>query len=309
VTVTLSALSVGPAASAALSAREATVRLHSVFPSTVNLAVERAAVLVAMTGPLGTCYPHAVALERAVDFKSLFFAAGDCGRIHADEIHLRGQGGDLVVTLGQARRLQARALPEITFLGNAWGVSARRLNDFQCRSSCGLRLGALFTDAPFTESLFVDFGAPTPFAAAVQRSARALGRAAVAGGELGTGLSQAVSSLVGAGAGLTPAGDDFLSGFMAASRASGSPALVSALGEAVTVNLAATGEISASLLRCAIEGSWPTPLADLADALSVDNGPAALRAVEELCRMGHSSGADVATGFLFGVACLLREPA
>ena len=120
-------------------------------------------------------------------------------------------------------------------------------------------------------------------------------------------LTPALCRLVGVGAGLTPSGDDFLSGFMAASRTSGSPALVSSLARAITTNLAATGEISASLLRCAVSGMWPTPLADLADALTVDETPAALCALHDLCRLGHSSGADIATGFLFGLVCLLRE--
>jgi hypothetical protein len=120
-------------------------------------------------------------------------------------------------------------------------------------------------------------------------------------------LFRAVASLVGMGAGLTPSGDDFLSGFMAALRVSGRHTLLSALGEAVEVNIDATSEISASLLRCAVAGHWPRPLADLADALAAENGPEALRALDRLCGLGHSSGADLATGFLFGLAVLLRH--
>jgi hypothetical protein len=142
-----------------------------------------------------------------------------------------------------------------------------------------------------------------------QRSARELGQAAVAEEGCGARLLGAVSSLVGAGQGLTPSGDDFLSGFMAALRTLGSPALASALGQAIETNLAATGEISASLLHCAVEGFWPEPLLDLADALAAENEPAALRALEGLLGLGHSSGADMASGFLFGLASLLKESA
>ena len=286
-TATLRALSVGPAASRALSMPGAAVRLHSLFASTANLAVERAAILVALTGPSGARYPHAVALEGVSDFPTLPVSTGDAGRLHADGIHLHGQHGDLLVSLRHACRPRPRVLPLIDRTGDALRAAARRLDDIQSRSVFDLRFSSLLGGPAAGSSV----------AAALSRSARAL-----CGARPGPGLSRAVSALVGAGAGLTPSGDDFLSGLMAASRASGDAALTRALGDAVQRNLAATGDVSASLLLCAVDGYWPDPLVDLADALAVDNASAAVDAVDGLCGMGHSSGSDIATGFLFGLA-------
>jgi hypothetical protein len=80
--------------------------------------------------------------------------------------------------------------------------------------------------------------------------------------------------------------------------------LLGALCLAVEENLGSTGEISASLVRSMIQGHWPEPLLDLADAIAADRESEALRALEDLCRLGHSSGTDIATGFLFGLEAL-----
>jgi len=289
VTVAFRALSVGPAASPALSMPRATARLHSLFPSTVNLAVEAVDVLVALTGPSGSCYPHAVVLEQVVAFPALGFSPGDAVHVSPEEIRLQGRRGAAVVTLRGARRPHRRALPVIAPRGEAWRAAVRRLDEMQSRSSFDLRLSALVTGPV----------AGSARAAALQRSARALG-----GARPGARLFKAVSALVGAGTGLTPSGDDFLSGLMAASRATRNAGLARALCEAVRENLAATGDISASLLRCAVGGHWVGPLVDLADALSADDRSAALSSIDTLCGLGHSSGSDIATGFLFGLATL-----
>jgi hypothetical protein len=122
-------------------------------------------------------------------------------------------------------------------------------------------------------------------------------------------LWQSVSALVGLGNGLTPSGDDFLCGFLAAARtrclaAAQGSGLLETLCAAVEGNFGATGDISASLLRWAILDHWPEPLLDLADAIAVDRRAQAFRAVDDLCRFGHASGADMASGFLFGLYAL-----
>jgi hypothetical protein len=127
-------------------------------------------------------------------------------------------------------------------------------------------------------------------------------------------LNQAVAALVGLGAGLTPSGDDFLCGFLAAVQAADPELLedreelVKALNDAARRNLRRTTEVSAGLIRCAVRNFWPRPLVDLAEALAVDREPEALRALEELCSLGHSSGSDMATGFLYGLECLALVP-
>jgi hypothetical protein len=111
---------------------------------------------------------------------------------------------------------------------------------------------------------------------------------------------------MGLGVGLTPSGDDFLCGFMAAARAC-SPELIPVLAAATEAGLHRTSRISGSLIRCAARGFWPAPLVNLAEALAGDRVPDALVALGDLGRLGHSSGADLATGFLFGLETLSLE--
>ena len=116
-----------------------------------------------------------------------------------------------------------------------------------------------------------------------------------------------MAALVGLGHGLTPSGDDFLCGFLAAARGA-CPRLADALQDAAENNLDRTGVISASLVRCAIEGS-----ADAAGRAGEGPCPGGRSGIaggagRELCTLGHSSGCDIATGFLFGLQSLATRP-
>lgn len=125
-------------------------------------------------------------------------------------------------------------------------------------------------------------------------------------------LTAASDRLVGLGAGLTPAGDDLLSGAIAALRTLGA-ALQAATAVRTSDQLAArapswpsrTTAVSAALLRQAALGAVAAPVARVLRALvgQGDAGPA----VRELLATGHTSGHDLAAGLLLGarsVACL-----
>jgi hypothetical protein len=79
---------------------------------------------------------------------------------------------------------------------------------------------------------------------------------------------------------------------------------VDRLKEAMLVNIGRTGRTSALLIRWAVRNQWPRPLVDLAEALAWEEEGDALRALGNLVQLGHSSGSDLATGFLFGLATL-----
>jgi hypothetical protein len=158
-----------------------------------------------------------------------------------------------------------------------------RLAELQAAAGCALRIDGA--------------ASASPLAAAIGAAAGALTAAA----EAGRPLAGAVAALVGLGPGLTPSGDDFLCGFVAAARAR-HPALLGPLEAAAVPALPRTTALSAFLVRSAFRGFWPAPLVDLGDALARGEEPAALEALEALCRLGHSSGADLATGFLAGLA-------
>ncbi len=102
--------------------------------------------------------------------------------------------------------------------------------------------------------------------------------------------------LVGAGPGLTPAGDDVLAGALVAAHATGDPRLEALrAGTRAALRTRGTTAVSRGLLTHALEG-WATPeLAAFVTAVcGGDVGPTALR----LLGVGSSSGAALAAGAL-----------
>ncbi len=113
----------------------------------------------------------------------------------------------------------------------------------------------------------------------------------------------ALSALVGLGTGLTPAGDDFIVGYLAAlwsrsCRKPGIAALLHALAVPVGQLSLHTNAISRQMLLDALQGHFAERLIEVVRCVC-DGGEiagAAMRALE----VGHSSGADVLCGLLFG---------
>lgn len=113
--------------------------------------------------------------------------------------------------------------------------------------------------------------------------------------------------LLGLGPGLTPAGDDVLAGLLLGLRhlgGSSGAALAAALGAGVLPAAERrTTAISAALLRHAAGGAAADPVIDVLDAVG---GRLALApALRRLLAVGHTSGADLATGLLAGATVAL----
>ncbi len=113
----------------------------------------------------------------------------------------------------------------------------------------------------------------------------------------------ALSALVGLGAGLTPAGDDFIVGYLAAlwSRSYREPGITSLLRAlAVTGGELSlhTNAISRQMLLDALQGHFAERLTEVVRCVGDGGGVAgaSLRAL----KVGHSSGADALCGLLFG---------
>jgi len=120
--------------------------------------------------------------------------------------------------------------------------------------------------------------------------------------DAGTAVS-ALSALVGLGAGLTPAGDDFIVGYLAAlwSRSHREPriaALLRALSAPVGGLSLHTNAISRQMLLDALQGHFAERLTEVVRCVcgGGDVAGASMRALE----VGHSSGADALCGLLFG---------
>ena len=119
------------------------------------------------------------------------------------------------------------------------------------------------------------------------------------------GLSPPYSSvhnLIGLGPGLTPSGDDFLMGALAALDASKQTNMHAALGQAVLAAAGRTSPLSASLLRAAAAGHVGENLHVMIAALVTGDADGAIAAA---ARIGHTSGWDALAG---AVVALSGDP-
>jgi hypothetical protein len=121
----------------------------------------------------------------------------------------------------------------------------------------------------------------------------------------GRSLAGRVRGLVGAGAGLTPSGDDGLCGALLVLLAAGHPAAAH-LAAAVTARLDATTSLSASLLREAMEGYAVPAVVRLVSAAVRGRAAERESALADVLAIGHTSGADVAAGALAALDVLSR---
>ena len=120
-----------------------------------------------------------------------------------------------------------------------------------------------------------------------------------------TAIVGAAARLVGLGPGLTPSGDDFIAGYLAALRSRAGfdcsiDAMLQSLADALAPLFLRTNAISRQMLSDAAQGRFAERLIDVTRAVAGagDVVGAAARALAS----GHSSGADTLCGLLFGYA-------
>lgn len=123
----------------------------------------------------------------------------------------------------------------------------------------------------------------------------------------GNAGADALLALCGLGVGLTPSGDDALVGMLAVAQCAGRAA-ESRAEFAARLDDSLSTEVSLGYLRLALGGEFSIPVLHLMDALTGPVGPdsvpgapirsddALARAVHEVSRIGHSSGADLLAG-------------
>jgi hypothetical protein len=128
-----------------------------------------------------------------------------------------------------------------------------------------------------------------PWHVAVREAESALGRMPPL-----DALTIVASALGGLGPGLTPAGDDMLSGILFAVRALNGPTVEPAL--LAVARSVRTSDLATALLEAAAGGYHIEPVHDLVTAAATGDPKAAARAAADLDRFGSSSGADIAHG-------------
>lgn len=103
------------------------------------------------------------------------------------------------------------------------------------------------------------------------------------------------ADLLGAGAGLTPAGDDILAGALVTAYATADPRLAAwCRGTRVALATRSTTAVSRGMLHQALHGYATPQLAACVDAVCRDRAPAG--PVADLLAVGHSSGAALWLG-------------
>jgi hypothetical protein len=111
-----------------------------------------------------------------------------------------------------------------------------------------------------------------------------------------------VSALVGLGPGLTPSGDDFICGVLAALHFLGrEPVARQLAGVVVPVTSTHTNVISAAYLRCAAQGEISQLLIDVLASLCA-GGEAIDRRLDGVQALGHTSGWDCLAGVVTACA-------
>ena len=289
-TSTLAAATIG----SAVPAGSFPLAIHSVFPGAVNLQPAGGGMLVTLLTWAAPELPQGIRLTTTEDFTTRGLEPHGRGRSTQAGIFLDRHGAPpLHVAFSKAVRAVPAPLPCLGPPGPAWQLAATLLGQAQAQAGTDLRLDDLLGQACPQGGL----------GRRLASAARALGDAvrAAAPGALRT----AFSSLVGLGCGLTPSGDDFLCGFLIAAhcRTTGDRQRLELLQElqaSTQACLAGTNTISATFLRCAAEGKACSSLQDLVQAFQ--DGTDCRKALADLCAIGHSSGMDLTTGFLYGLS-------
>jgi len=124
-------------------------------------------------------------------------------------------------------------------------------------------------------------------------------------------MRQAVDG-AGMGAGLTPAGDDFLAGMLAALRYHGRSRGADVVSQPFLENLARlagerTTPFSAFLLRCSARGLVAEPFSAWLSAVHSGEAATAARQVRDIAGIGHSSGLDTLSGMLLALQTVMGE--
>jgi hypothetical protein len=112
--------------------------------------------------------------------------------------------------------------------------------------------------------------------------------------QAGTDVAEAAKRLAGLGAGLTPSGDDYLVGVMAALELARKAELSQTIASAA---IPRTTLLSGAFLKAAAEGYFSERWHDLASALLQGDRAGVIKGCKEISSWGATSGRDALAGF------------
>lgn len=228
--------------------------------------------------------------------------ADDRGRVIALALPALGNGPFSIVIGGQAGCFaelkdgqRAYADAEHIVVGG-WHIPLANARAWDSTLPTGppVRLGSRSAAIVQPYALWPEQAGDTPAAAAMARLQARGAQALHTALEQGHNLADAARQLAGLGHGLTPAGDDYLLGVMAALW------LLDEREEVLIIARSAsphTTFLSRAFLSAAARGQFAEPWHDLAGALARDRADECATAVQRIAAIGASSGRDALAGF------------
>ena len=118
------------------------------------------------------------------------------------------------------------------------------------------------------------------------------------------GLKDSILSIIGLGNGLTPAGDDFISGFISVLnliQESKVSLTLQQIKEILKNNELSTTELSLTMIRASLEGRISENLKDLIGGLVDSEDLHLVHKIEQVFSIGSSSGTDLSIGVVIGL--------
>ncbi len=270
--------------------------VHSVFRSTLNLALPNREDLITLIAANHPDLPQAIRLDVPEDFTFERFRPGETVSCDGRELRLSG----MMVDLRHATRWSCHlpslsSLPSFAAAQNAWRLIWEALNERQRVVQADLVAQELFSSHPPLSEIAHQIR--QPLVSLLESARRGDSRTA----------EPALRSLIGLGRGLTPSGDDLLVGLLAGWRISASrfPVLEQFLLqiEPQIIRLShQTNAISRTFLIHAMHGQVSASLAFLAQHICIVSSRSdLLEAFERASCSGHTSGLDAITGLLLGI--------
>lgn len=275
----------------AVPRRSFDAEVHSAFASAANLRLVRGGRLLTLVTVEEADLPQGIRLNTPQGFSFEGLRTGES--VTCRDGLLRCEQASLTIDLRPARRWKCD-LPALAANMNdpstsaAWQSVEQALDERRAYTGTGLPAGQIATARRMGESV--------PGLVAATRRYDALAAAGV------------VAALIGLGPGLTPAGDDFLVGYLAglwcaAGKRTERIRFLSGLGKAVSRLSRRTNDISRTYLVHAAHGQVSSRLADLAGAICRgERLDRLLEAAEAAIQVGHSSGMEAVTGLLVGLS-------
>lgn len=275
----------------ALDASTGRGRVHSVFTRVVNVLAP-GGTLIALAARDAGHAPRTLTAD-VTDWAGRGLRAGQAAVFAPGSITLAVPGRPVRLATAGAQRWSATAPPV-----------------------AGLAPGACAAAADLLDRLNRDHGVPGgmlgaapqagPMDAAIVRAlhhGRALLLDALRTGDTAL-MRQGVLALLGLGPGLTPAGDDFLTGLtlVAALPGSAQAALVPVLREVLSAHPERTTDLSLATLREAADARARAELLDVLGLVAHAAAPRELHtAVRAVLAIGHTSGSDILSGLAAGL--------